>query len=297
MPKPNPSPIKRTRRRFIRRLLGRTTLGFIIAILAALTAHAISEIHSKPPRMVLHPESHLVPGHHLSIGHTREAFGTSFVSLSTIHTPIPEQIVVDPLDTRDFSDAIRIQDLPAWVRKTQIEPYGAMQTTSVATLGAGVPFKMLRHVTMVYAIPSNPPPSNADKPVRTQPWNCPFKKDFPNPQALRQFDKLRNIIFTPPLRATVWGALDIHGPAHRFQQNHSIILPTQIPLTPIWPGLLANTAIYTALIWLTLWSLATLRRRIHRWRHPNAKPCTHCRYDLSGINANACPECGEPLPE
>jgi len=72
--------------------------------------------------------------------------------------------------------------------------------------------------------------------------------------------------------------------------------PTQIPLTPIWPGLLANTAIYATLIWLILAALATLRRRIHRWRHPNANPCKHCHYDLTGITQPICPECGHAIP-
>ncbi|MGP1346867.1 MAG: hypothetical protein ACTS3F_09420 [Phycisphaerales bacterium] len=61
-----------------------------------------------------------------------------------------------------------------------------------------------------------------------------------------------------------------------------------LPLIPIWPGLLANTAIYAAALWLL--TLAPLRlRRTLRARKGH---CPHCAYDLNNLTTDRCPECG-----
>lgn len=71
----------------------------------------------------------------------------------------------------------------------------------------------------------------------------------------------------------------------------------QIPARPIWTGLLANAAIFTALAWalviLVVLAAAAARRRLRRRRGL----CLHCGYSRAGLPAAApCPECGKPAP-
>ncbi len=61
-----------------------------------------------------------------------------------------------------------------------------------------------------------------------------------------------------------------------------------IPLTPMWPGFAANSAIY-GLAWF---SLAFGVGRLKRWRRRRRGLCPFCRYDLSGVDSDTCPECG-----
>ncbi len=60
-----------------------------------------------------------------------------------------------------------------------------------------------------------------------------------------------------------------------------------LPYSPVWRGLLANTALYAALWTLPLIGIPLLRqrRRVRRGR------CPSCGYDVQGVNV-ACPECG-----
>ncbi len=59
---------------------------------------------------------------------------------------------------------------------------------------------------------------------------------------------------------------------------------------PLWPGLLANAALYGLLIWLSFFTCGRLRRTL---RHRRGR-CIHCGYDLRGNSSEACPECGTP---
>lgn len=65
-----------------------------------------------------------------------------------------------------------------------------------------------------------------------------------------------------------------------------------LPLHPIWPGLLIDTAFYAALWLLPLGALRTARRAYRRSRNH----CPNCAYDLTGIGPShsrlTCPECG-----
>jgi hypothetical protein len=69
--------------------------------------------------------------------------------------------------------------------------------------------------------------------------------------------------------------------------------PRALPLTPIWPGLLANTALF-ALLWATLlYAPGAVRRKLRR----RDGRCTSCGYDLRATPARApCPECGAIAP-
>lgn len=63
-----------------------------------------------------------------------------------------------------------------------------------------------------------------------------------------------------------------------------------LPLLPLWPGLLANTAIY-ALLWaVSVLMLPAVRRRARRRRGR----CVRCNYEVLGLDT--CPECGTLVP-
>jgi len=65
-------------------------------------------------------------------------------------------------------------------------------------------------------------------------------------------------------------------------------IPTVLPYSPIWPGLLANTAIYGSAWWAMLFGPGMLIR----WRRRRAGRCAKCGYDLRGSASDACPACG-----
>lgn len=69
---------------------------------------------------------------------------------------------------------------------------------------------------------------------------------------------------------------------------NGILEPLQLPLRPIWPGLLVNTAFYAALWSLPLSALPLLKHR----RRKRRGHCPRCNYDLKGALAQGCPECG-----
>ena len=61
-----------------------------------------------------------------------------------------------------------------------------------------------------------------------------------------------------------------------------------VPWRPIWPGLLVDIAFYGAVWWCLLLiptSIAARRRR-------RKGACPACGYDLTGLEAGVCPECG-----
>jgi hypothetical protein len=62
-----------------------------------------------------------------------------------------------------------------------------------------------------------------------------------------------------------------------------------IPLLPIWPGLLADTLLFSLLADLIWWGFVTFRRR----RLPPGH-CPACGYDLHGSKV-VCPECGRAI--
>lgn len=66
---------------------------------------------------------------------------------------------------------------------------------------------------------------------------------------------------------------------------------TTIPVRPVWPGFVINTAFYAALasIPFLIIRLRRLRRCAGRERRGE---CIWCRYDISGLDR--CPECGGP---
>lgn len=64
-----------------------------------------------------------------------------------------------------------------------------------------------------------------------------------------------------------------------------------VPYGVHWPGLIANTAVWT-LAWFAALMTITFARRFNRLR---TNRCLECGYDLRGISTEVCPECGAPL--
>ena len=70
-----------------------------------------------------------------------------------------------------------------------------------------------------------------------------------------------------------------------------------VPCIPLFPGLLANTAIYGSAWWLLLFTPGAVKR----WRRRRKGCCIKCGYDLQGSPevrdhksevSVVCPECG-----
>ncbi len=74
------------------------------------------------------------------------------------------------------------------------------------------------------------------------------------------------------------------------QWNQSFsIRSTILPYRPLWPGFLANTAIYALALWLPFFGATAWRRARRRRRNR----CPACGYSRAGLAAHApCPECG-----
>jgi hypothetical protein len=63
------------------------------------------------------------------------------------------------------------------------------------------------------------------------------------------------------------------------------------PMCPIWPGLLADTLIYSLVVYLPLaLARAGLRRVMARFRRDGM--CHTCGYSRDGLQTERCPECG-----
>lgn len=67
-----------------------------------------------------------------------------------------------------------------------------------------------------------------------------------------------------------------------------IDMPRELPYLPIWRGFLGDTAFYAA-VWGALLSAPRFVLGRMRWRRGQ---CPRCAYDLSGLRAPICPECG-----
>lgn len=62
---------------------------------------------------------------------------------------------------------------------------------------------------------------------------------------------------------------------------------TWLPIRPVWVGLVGNTLVHGALLWL---GLAGVKRYRHFRRNRTGR-CPCCAYDMRGLEG-ACPECG-----
>jgi hypothetical protein len=62
----------------------------------------------------------------------------------------------------------------------------------------------------------------------------------------------------------------------------------RLPLDPVWPGFLINTAFYAMVLWALCATPPAIRRGLRRRRGA----CMRCGYDLRGGERASCPECG-----
>jgi hypothetical protein len=73
------------------------------------------------------------------------------------------------------------------------------------------------------------------------------------------------------------------------EERLTVFCARALPIRPLWPGLLANTAFYGLILWALWFTAGAVRRGLRRRRGA----CLRCGYDLRGAEAGtACPECG-----
>lgn len=75
-------------------------------------------------------------------------------------------------------------------------------------------------------------------------------------------------------------------PVPDFITDRITTLNDTIPLQPLLPGFLINTALYT----LILFALVTSPARLRQWRRKRRHACLRCGYDIQALPR--CPECG-----
>ncbi len=75
-------------------------------------------------------------------------------------------------------------------------------------------------------------------------------------------------------------------PAVVLATGNGVNAVSVIPLTPWWPGLIADVV-----VWTLLWAMVlVLPREWKRMRRARAGRCSRCGYDIKGVRI--CPECG-----
>ncbi|MGP1346559.1 MAG: zf-TFIIB domain-containing protein [Phycisphaerales bacterium] len=280
-----PQPAFRSRRfrTIIKRLLLRGTLGCVAALGIAWTSVVVSHNHRmrSSETLINDPSIPDHPFHGRLIGNHRRSTGVSHIVLLDPEDEIGRSILL--IFTDDPTQVTKCEEigrLPMWARRQAPASQRFAVARSVGTYAAGFPFRMVAAIHASYELQST---SIYAPPTRDQVgMSCPVR-----------FESTYQDNFAPASRTVRWGAWSIRPKPHGVTRwlNRQSRLPEYLPLTPIWPGFLANTAIYTAIIWALFWSVAFVRR----WRHPTAVPCPKCRYDLAGIDTDRCPECGAPI--
>jgi hypothetical protein len=95
-----------------------------------------------------------------------------------------------------------------------------------------------------------------------------------------------------PVRALVGDEFfQVPNPSVVLRRDGIVIMSDgrRLPTRVIWPGFLADTAFYAAV----LAALILVPRRLRRHLRRRAGRCTRCGYDRRGIDAaTPCPECG-----
>lgn len=91
------------------------------------------------------------------------------------------------------------------------------------------------------------------------------------------------------------GASDLHGgidiSSSQPSTNANGPAPRVLPYRPVWIGLAVNAAAYGA-VWYVFFAIVRAGRR---WRRHRGRRCEKCAYDLSGLAAARCPECGNVI--
>ncbi len=89
-----------------------------------------------------------------------------------------------------------------------------------------------------------------------------------------------------PFRSVYWDAWQ--SPTLFVRKYDVGIAGRYLPWHPIWPGFIANTLLYAAVLWLMICGLTAVRRIVRR----QSGLCPACAYDLRHADHEACPECG-----
>jgi hypothetical protein len=105
-----------------------------------------------------------------------------------------------------------------------------------------------------------------------------------------------------PLPALRCGAANMHTPDGKgwmiggdrgvwtWRMGSFTSPPKSVPVEPVWMGLIGDTVIYGAALFVLWWSPGAIRRAVRGRRGE----CLRCGYDLRGRSGEtACPECGE----
>ncbi len=148
-----------------------------------------------------------------------------------------------------------------------------------------------------------------DDVIVTEYWPAPGEPGPPSPPAIQPKQPVPHWVGPPRseseslliANACGWPTLCMAGvscedfsPRPRNRTKHSEVSfkafgrTIDLPLKPIWWGLLLNTFFYGSVI-LAVWcSLIAIRGRTRRRRGR----CAHCGYDSTRHHADRCPECG-----
>jgi hypothetical protein len=110
--------------------------------------------------------------------------------------------------------------------------------------------------------------------------------------ALRALRRAQPMNATP--RAVPWtGAIAAGQRSFPTGPRSSWVVDRQLPLIPVWRGLLLDTLFYALLLWLLAQALTRLRAS----RRARKNLCPTCAYDLRATPQHLpCPECGTPRP-
>ncbi|MGP1346557.1 MAG: hypothetical protein ACTS3F_07815 [Phycisphaerales bacterium] len=272
----------------MRRVILSLSAGFALAVLIAWGCLIAARMPLRSHVELLDPARDPVRTMHTSHGRLTRAPFAGKAAIYESRPPLAGTGLYMPVWRHN---APQCDTLPGWVARAPPQASDTPYWNGVSTTWCGFPFAMFRSTRGTYdrGGPTRRYNGQASPPLApTSAFRCPCRFESFVPASGLQEEQ----------RIVTWGAIDLGAlPAWMYHKTaQRIALPDHLPLSPIWSGLLANTASYAGLIWLVFFLPAVLRTRIHRWRHPNAIPCKHCRYDLAGIEQPVCPECGQAVP-
>lgn len=86
-----------------------------------------------------------------------------------------------------------------------------------------------------------------------------------------------------------------NGPHPESSRGHVSFGPLGIMTRPVWPSFPLWVLAVACLLWAMEYAGRSILRAMFRLRTPYGH-CASCRYDMAGIDATVCPECGMKQP-